>query len=125
MWIIQEANGTLHDRSALPSQNMLGLFRGQFPGARILRSLEPCHNEFGALAFAKEWIQDGERAISVTAEDGTVTTITEPVMVLRRVPNTYTLNGTTLEVLSEAGAVLGTFPLEVVYDGADGNQDAT
>lgn len=117
MWIIQEPNGTLHDRGNLPSHNLLPALLEQFPGARILRSLEPCHNEFGALAFAKEWIQDGEREISVTAEDGTVTTITEPVMVLRRVPNTYTLDGTTLTVLSEAGAVLGTFPMEVMHDG--------
>lgn len=115
MWIIQEQDGTLHDRGNLPSHNLLPALLEQFPDATIYRSKKPCHNEFGALAFAKEWVQDGEREYTTTDAEGNEATVTEPVMVLKRVENTYAIEQNMLVVRDKVGELLGQFEMEVVF----------
>ena len=111
MWAIKHPDGTTETRGALPSTNLRDALAREFPQAIIYRSLKPCHNEFGALAFAKHWVQTGEREI--TLEDGA--TVTEPIMVCERVGNTYAMEGDQLTVRDTMGSILGQFQMEVVY----------
>lgn len=124
MWIIQQPDGTLFDRGNLPSTNILSALQEEFPQARIYRSKKPCHNEFGALAFVKEWVQDGEREVVTLNEEGNEVRHTEPIMALRRRENPYAIEGTSVVVYDADGNTLGSFDLEVVYDGHSTPDDA-
>lgn len=59
MWIV-ETKDEVKQYSNLSSETSMELMLlSRYPKARIFKSVEECHNEFGALAFAEEWV-DGE-----------------------------------------------------------------
>jgi hypothetical protein len=112
MWAIKHPDGTTETRGALPTRDLVPVLGQEFPASIIYRSKKPCHNEFGELAFAKHWVQRGEREIAL--EDGT--TVTEPILVCERVGNTYAMEGDSLVVYSPDGEKLGAFEMEVARD---------
>lgn len=111
MWALI-TNGDTLTWGNLPTHNMVPLLTAEYPDATIFRSVEICHNEFGALAFAKEWVQTGEQTIE--REDGTTTT--QPIYELRSVGNTHALEGDELVVRDKMGDVIGTFAMEVSHE---------
>lgn len=116
MWIIQHPDKSCEQRGAFPTMDMVPILSAQFPDAVIYRSKTVCHNEFGAAAYVKEWVQDGEREVITTDAEGNEVKTIEPIMVLNRVENPYTIEDGRLVVRDMMGAELISFPMEVVYD---------
>jgi hypothetical protein len=116
MWIIVKPDGAHEDRGNLSSIDLLPTLLPKFKDAVIYRTKEECHNEFGALAFAQNWEQAGEREEIVIDDEGNETIIKHPIMVLKSAENTYAVEGSNVVVRDKLKAELGRFELEKVYD---------
>lgn len=112
MWAIVKDGVLIGTRGNLPSHDLVTVLRQAYSDAVIWRSVEVCHDAFGALAFAKQWVP---RQIEKTDAEGV--TYTETVSELEPVGNTIEFSDGHLIVRDKMGAVIGSFKMEIAHDG--------